>query len=305
MKSFFYLVAIVFFATACTIEKTDYQSEINTEVPSEVKFEPIQEFSQLGYNIRIETLNGKLYKGYNQVRVKITNSLTNESADIAQVELLPILKLSATEWSTCPATHFLKFNSIENYHEGYIVFTTNSESEEWEIDWRLTIADKLIHFRSSVLIEEQTNKNLNMVSFTGYDGVNYIIALIAPMKPKVAENELVACIYKQNNLLVKTEEELYNLKNSYTTADNYKLLLDPRMPEASMGNHSSPNNKDLLQASNHLYYGVVNYTMTGNWTLNFILENSQGRIVKGTIIPADFTPGVEGIKSDLHLDILF
>lgn len=45
--------------------------------------------------------------------------------------------------------------------------------------------------------------------------------------------------------------------------------------------------------------------MTGNLTLNFIMMNYKGRILKGTKVPADFTPGVEGVKSELHIDILF
>lgn len=72
-----------------------------------------------------------------------------------------------------------------------------------------------------------------------------------------------------------------------------------------MGNHTSPNNQDLTQRDDGLYHGVVNYTMTGNWTLNFILVNQNGLIVKGTEVPTTFTPGVEGAKSELYIDILF
>ena len=77
------------------------------------------------------------------------------------------------------------------------------------------------------------------------------------------------------------------------------------MPEPSMGNHSSPNNKDLVQGDDGFYHGVVNYTMTGNWTLNFIFMNQNGKILKGTEVPKDFTPGVECKKSELFIDILF
>jgi hypothetical protein len=145
-----------------------------------------------------------------------------------------------------------------------------------------------------------------MTSFVGNDDVNYIIALVAPIKPKVAENELVAGIYKLNaNSDNDNDNDNDVLMNAYTSADDYTLVLDPRMPEPSMGNHSSPNNKDLVQKEDKLYYGVVNYTMTGNWTLNFILLNQHGRILKGTKVPLDFTPGVEGVKSELYIDTLF
>lgn len=134
-----------------------------------------------------------------------------------------------------------------------------------------------------------------MVQFTGIDDEQYIIALVEPHKPKVAENPILAGIYKRNKTASPT----------YSEVKGYVLQLDPRMPEASMGNHSSPNNKDLYPGEDDLYRGIVNYTMTGNWTLNFMLVNPDGRIIKGTKVPDDFRPGVEGIKSDLHIDILF
>jgi len=72
-----------------------------------------------------------------------------------------------------------------------------------------------------------------------------------------------------------------------------------------MGNHSSPNNQDLTQQSDGLYHGVVNYTMTGNWTLNFILQDESGQTIKGTEVSTEFTPGIDGEKGELYIDILF
>src|SRR5690606_14549501 len=92
---------------------------------------------------------------------------------------------------------------------------------------------------------------------------------------------------------------------SYTEVRDYTVKLDLGMPQPSMGNHSSTNNQDFTHRDDGMYYGVVNYTMTGNWTLNFILLNKQGDLLKGTEVPTDFTPGIEGIKSELYIDILF
>src|SRR5690606_20838826 len=122
----------------------------------------------------------------------------------------------------------------------------------------------------------------------------------APEKPLVGENELVAGIYKFNAPTSSPFRDFPDPSQfSYTEVNGYTLQLDPRMPEPSMGNHSSPNNEDLTQQSDGLYHGVVNYTMTGNWTLNFIMRDSNGRILKGTEVPTDFTPGKAGVKSEL------
>ncbi len=157
-----------------------------------------------------------------------------------------------------------------------------------------------------LLVRDQPNKNLNTTSFTGNDEEVYIIALVAPQRPKIAENELIAGIYKRNKPDGDPSGDVPDASQfSYTEVSDYTLQLDPRMPEPSMGNHSSTNNRDLTQADDGLYHGVVNYTMTGNWTLNFIMQNANGKIIKGTEVPTDFTPGVEGAKSELHINIFF
>lgn len=306
MKSFYYFVAITLFATACTIEKTDYDSELIVEVPNQEKFEEILQTNQSGYTISIESNNGKLYKGYNAIRVKIQNTNTLEEVTNAQVTVLPLLKTSdGSAIGTCPATNQLSYLAKEKHYEGHIIFTQENKDHQWDLLLQIIIGEQEINYQSSVKVAFQPNKNLNMTTFVGYDEVEYIIALAAPSAPRVAENELVACIYKKNASVVIDGENQEELLNVFTTADNFILHLDPRMPEPSMGNHSSPNNKDLIQAQDKRYYGTVNYTMTGNWTLNFILENHQGRIIKGTKVPTDFTPGVEGVKSELYIDILF
>ena len=116
---------------------------------------------------------------------------------------------------------------------------------------------------------------------------------------------MTAGIYKYNKPTTTAGAFPDETQFSYSEVAGYTLKLDPRMPEPSMGNHSSPNNQDLTQQNDGLYHGVVNYTMTGNWTLNLIMMNQNGLILKGTVVPTDFTPGVEGVKSELFIDTLF
>ncbi len=56
--------------------------------------------------------------------------------------------------------------------------------------------------------------------------------------------------------------------------------MDPRMP--GMGNHSSPNNEDLIfDTSSDTYMGKLSLTMTGYWKINLKLENEVGEVLKG------------------------
>lgn len=306
-KITFFLTAMCFAVASCTKDKTDYEAEIDTLVPEYHEFKEAVAVHSDGYDISIEALNGTFFKGYNEIRLKITDSQTNKKANTAAATFLPIRTTSNGSKVSCPHRYDLVDKPDDGYFSGYSVFTDESDADgSWELYISFTIAGQTHTAKQPISVQQQTNKNLNMTTFTGKNDQRYFIALVSPQKPKVGENELVAGIYRYNKPTNPPSGNFPDASQfSYAEVSDYTLQLDPRMPEPSMGNHSSPNNKDLIQQSDGLYHGVVNYTMTGNWTLNFILLNQQGQILKGTIVPTDFTPGVEGVKSELHIDILF
>ena len=301
-----FIMSVLLMAVSCTLDKTDYESEINTAVPENYEFKEATAVNKDGYTISIETLNGTFYQGYNEIRLKITNTQTNEHINASGVTFLPVMTKADGSKTSCPYQYTPDYKPDGKYYSGYSVFTDKSNTTvNWKLYLSFMLNQKTYTFSKDITVNEQSNKNLNMTSFTGNDGEQYYIALISPQKPKVAENKLVAGIYKYNKPAVSTGNFPDPSQFSYSEVKGYTLQLDPRMPEPSMGNHSSPNNKDLIQENDGLYHGIVNYTMTGNWTLNFIMQNQFGKILKGTIVPTTFTPGVEGVKSELHIDILF
>lgn len=294
-----FIAILLAITSSCTLEKTDFEAEINREVTESYEFKEVVSIKSEDYSVSIEAINGMFHKGYNEIRLKISDTRTNQVVKNGQVTFLPVMTDLEEGNSSCPHSYHLNYNSSENYHYGYSVFTNESTAmANWNLLLTLEVGDRSFSVKQPITVREQTNKNLNMTTFIGKDNKQYIIALVEPLKPKVAENELIAGIYEHNN-------SSDSLQLAYTEVKNYTLVLDPRMPEPSMGNHSSPNNKNLTQKASGLYYGVVNYTMTGNWTLNFIMLNAIGEVVKGTEVPSDFTPGVNGIKSELFIDILF
>lgn len=297
--------ALYVVVSSCTKDKTDYEAEIETVVTEHLTFKEAARFEKDGYTIHIASLNGTFYKGYNEVHVSVQRGAV--AVEPEEITCLPIFTDAKGQHTTGPHGYQLVHQADSGYHTSYVVFTQESGTGN---EWRLYMsfrANGVTHqLDEAIAVVPQPNKNLNMTSFIGSDGEHYVIALVGPQKPNVAENELVAGIYRYDKPSTATsgnfpEPELF----SYAAVEGYTLQLDPRMPEPSMGNHSSPNNKDLTARSDGLYQGVVNYTMTGNWTLNFILSDPLGKIVKGTVVPDDFTPGVQGVKSELYLDILF
>lgn len=307
MKKVFLPAALCFATASCTLDKTDYLAEISTVVTEHNEFKEVAVIRSDDYTITLSALNGTLYKGYNEIRLKVTNSRTGGKENVSGVTFLPVTNTADGGQTSCPHRYDLAYIPDENYFSGYAVFTRESSAtENWELYINFTINGQVHTVKQPVSVQQQTNKNLNMITFTGNDEGQYIIALVSPQKPKVAENELVAGIYRSVSPPAQPTGNFAELlQETFTEVSGYTLQLDPRMPEPSMGNHSSPNNRDLTRGEDGLYHGVVNYTMTGNWTLNFILLNPNGKIVKGTKVPLDFTPGVEGKKSELYIDILF
>ncbi|MFZ4261570.1 hypothetical protein ACFRAE_05980 [Sphingobacterium sp. HJSM2_6] len=308
MNRIFILFSCILTITfSCTKEKTNYEAERSKEIPSETTFSTLFKSNLEGYEIEILSIQAKLQQGYNEIRVKIKSNQTHQPIQADAVHMLPVLTQAANRFKSAPHSKELTFNSTDKSHDGYVVFTQLSTDDQfWELLLQIRVGQQIIPLKQRIKVDAQSNKNLNLVQFTGIDQEDYTIALIAPRAPNVAENRLIAGIYKRDK-----DQEISNadvsslLISTYNRVQSYRLQLDPRMPEPSMGNHSSPNNRDLEQQENGWYEGVVNYTMTGNWTLNFILLNSAGRIIKGTPVPKDFTPGVAGIKSELFIDILF
>lgn len=300
-------MAISFVITvSCTIDKTDFEAEISSETPEIEGFQEVISINSGIYKLSIEALNGTFNKGYNEIHITLTNTQANENITDSEVTFLPILTDENNENSSCPHLYNLEYNSDEDCYLGYVVFTEISENNHnWELYLGFTDTTETFSINQSIVVEEQPNKNLNMTAFEGNDDTQYYIALVGPHQPQVAENELVAGIYKYNEPTTPAGTFPDPTQFSFSEVENYTLLLDPRMPEPSMGNHSSPNNVDLTQQSDGLYYGVVNYTMTGNWTLNFIMLDENDNVIKGTEVPTDFTPGVQGVKSELFIDILF
>ncbi len=303
-----FVIAIVLAVTSsCTLDKTDFEAEINRNATEHIEFKQVNSFNNGNYKISIEALNGTFYKGYNEIRLTILNTRTNQILNNSEITFLPILTNFDNNKTSCPHKYHLNYNTEKQYYSGYAVFTSISNPmENWDLYISFTDSNQTHTMNQLVTVQNQTNMNLNMTEFIGNDGEQYFIALVAPQKPKVAENELVAGIYKYNPPTEPSGSFPDPSQFTFEEVSGYTLKLDPRMPEPSMGNHSSPNNRDLVQLMNgKFYHGVVNYTMTGNWTLNFIMINENGKIIKGTEVSKDFTPGIEGTKSELFIDILF
>ncbi len=216
------------------------------------------------HKISLYTASGKFQTGYNDVYVQIKNTdgsaLTN-----ATISWKPVMHMMSMSHS-CPYSPVTKKDNAKSVYTGYIVFQmAGSDMEYWELTLDYTING--IAYTATDKIQVIAASKRVVESFKGSDGKRYVLAMVEPVTPRVAVNDMKVVLYRMESMM------------SFVTADNYTIKIDPRMP--GMGNHSSPNNVNLTQGTDKMYYGKLSLTMTGYWKINLQLEDASQNILKG------------------------
>jgi len=244
----------------------------------------IKEISNTTHTIELYKHTGGLEQGFNEIALKIKDKSTNQYINNASVSWMPIMHMMMMNHS-CPKSAVTKVSTDGLVYEGYIVFTMpQNAAEYWDLKIDYTIAGTA--YTMSSVIDVPASAKQRVTTFTGSDSVRYIVAYADPHHPKVGINDIVAGVWKMQDMM------------TFPVVDNFKLKIDPRMP--SMGNHSSPNNGDLTQAvTGDLYNGKLSLTMTGYWKLNLQLLNASGTVLKGETI-IDVVPA-----SSIYFEIEF
>ncbi|MFO8147417.1 MAG: hypothetical protein ACQEWG_14155 [Bacteroidota bacterium] len=254
------LLLLVIF-TSCSSD-SDEIMPVN-EVADLVK---IQTMENENHQVELYSSSGQLEQGYNKIFLRIKNKSDQKYVTNANIEWNPIMHMETKQHSG-PISEVTKTPATETLYEGFIVFQmAENPTEYWSLTLDYTVNGENYTLTDRIAVPASPRRRVT--TFTGTDGIKYILALIDPATPKVATNDISMGVFKMENMM------------TFPVVDGYKVKIDPRMP--SMGNHSSPNNVDLIQAmEDHLYYGKLNLTMTGYWKLNLQLENNLGEIVKG------------------------
>jgi len=221
-------------------------------------------------------------QGYNEIKLRIKDNATNTYVKNAEITWTPLMHMNMMTHS-CPYSAVEKVTPDGTLYEGFIVFQmAQNATEYWDIKIDYTINGTAYTTTTTLDVPESFERRVN--TFTGTDGVKYIVAYAEPHHPKVAVNNLIVGIFKMQDMM------------HFPVADGYTLKIDPRMP--SMGNHGSPNNVDATQLNaGELYTGKMALTMTGYWRINLQLQKPDGTIVKGENISDTVT------ESSLYFDV--
>ena len=271
------LVLVTIFAS-CTSDNNDAPVD---ELAGLTKF---KEISNTTHTIELYKHMGGLGQGFNEIALKIKDKTSNQYITNATVSWMPLMHMTMKTHS-CPKSPVTKVSAEGSVYEGYIVFQmAQNATEYWDLKIDYSINGTA--YTATSVIDVPASAKQRVTTFTGSDNVKYIAAYVDPHHPNVGINDMVAGVWKMQDMM------------TFPVVDNYKLKIDPRMP--SMGNHSSPNNVDLSQTTaGDLYNGKLSLTMTGYWKINLQLLNASGTVLKGETI-TDAVPA-----SSIYFEIEF
>lgn len=269
MKHLKRIQSIIILSIAVIFSACSSDDDFNVQSDNLDDFKLAQTVNENGHIIELYTENGNFLTGYNAIYLQI-KSAGNLVSD-AQPRWEPVMNMMDMLHS-CPYSSLTPKENSTGIYKGYILFQmANHGMEHWEINIEYTVDGTIYSANTPIEVEESSHRNIE--SFQGNDGKNYVLALVEPTDPFVGVNKMKAAVYQMENMM------------SFVPVDNYKVMIDPRMP--GMGNHGSPNNTDLLPIANGIYEGNLSLSMTGYWKINLQLSDASTNIVKGEEVTAD------------------
>jgi len=265
-----YIVAIFAMALTFVSCSNDDETTVN-ELDGITKF---KEITNDTHTIELYSHMGSLEQGYNEISLRIKDNTTDKYIKNAEVSWSPLMHMAMMTHS-CPYSAVEKVTENGTLYEGYIMLQmAQNDTEYWDLKIDYTING--VDYTVTSVLDVPASAKRKVNTFTGSDGVKYLVAYIEPHHPKVAINDMKVGVWKMQNMM------------TFPVVDGYTVKIDPRMP--SMGNHTSPNNVHATQMlAGGLYDGKLSLTMTGYWKINLQLADAEGTILKGEEITETVT----------------
>lgn len=279
-----YILSILFIAlltVSCSTDDDETDSIVLSEVDGLTK---IQELTNATHTLELYNASGQFKTGYNAISIRVKDNATNTYVEDANLSWKPLMQMPTMQHS-CPKSTITKAVEKNTVYTGFMIYQmTNIDGSGWTLTLDYSVNGLEYTVTESITVLQ--NEKQNVSSFMGSDDNKYITALIEPTTPRIAINNLKVGLFKMENMM------------SFPPVENYSLALDPRMP--GMGNHSSPNNTDLIyNSADQMYYADLSLTMTGYWVLNLKLLNENDEVLKGEDVTEDHA------QSSLYLELEF
>lgn len=263
MKLVFTAFFIATFFTSCTDDGDD---------PIIVETNPLESFNLLttidanNHSIEVYSEQTQYSIGYNELFYRIKDMATDSYVSNASVTMNPMMHMEMMSHS-CPKSAVATTDDGSVY-SGFAIFQMpGNDTEYWELNFEYSIDGQTYNTSERIEVKVPVDGKKRVNVFTGTDESRYVLAMM-PMKPEVAINDFSAMLFKMEDMM------------TFKVVEGYTVGIDPRMP--GMGNHSSPNNEDLIfDASSGMYKGKLSLTMTGYWKINLKVMDANDGVLKG------------------------
>jgi hypothetical protein len=261
-KIYLFIIAL----TAITISSCQKDDNVEIEDPKSLLLK-ISETYAIGSAAKVELWsNTALSTGHQNLFIALYDSVTNKSISTATVQIMPMMEMNMNGMKmnhSAPMESPESITAINTLFPCSAVFTMPSNGTDGI--WRMKIMVKKEGQSKFGLADmpipvKQSNPE-RVKNITAADGTKLTIAYIFPLKPKVGVNDFEISIHRKQDMM------------TFPADDSYTIVMTPEMP--SMG-HGSPNNINPLHIKNGHYKGKVNFTMTGDWRINLVL-NKDGK----------------------------
>lgn len=243
---------------ACEKDKKE-----DTHIPNDTAYTLLEkDTTDTDYIVSLYSKSSAIEVGYATLFVGVKD-LEGNNVSNANVSFEPEMDMGMMHHGSPTIQPAYKASS--KFYEGVVVFTMPSgDMGTWTLS--VDVNGGSVTFPIDVKPSKQNTKYVG--SYSGTDGESYILSLKKPFDWKVGMNDVSILIHQEVN-------------HSYVAADDFEIVMDPQM--TSMG-HGSPNNVSPSSDGNGFYTGEVNFTMTGDWRLNFDLIREGDTIVSGAYL---------------------
>ncbi len=217
------------------------------------------------------------FVGFNYVYVDLYDSVSGDKASDWGVSFAPLMTMMTdmgTMEHTCPIEQPTFDNELKAFAGAsvFIMPTTDMGSWAFEIKYENTKGEGSLVINNLTVVEKDDKALLSFVSESNPD-MKYFVALIDPVTPDVGINDFELGIYTKESMM------------SFPDADGLTVEIEPTMP--SMG-HGSPDNVDPTGMGNGHYKGSVNFTMTGLWQVDLVIEDGEDMITSDQYFVIEF-----------------
>ncbi|SHJ14666.1 hypothetical protein SAMN04487911_11240 [Arenibacter nanhaiticus] len=266
MKTIKLILASIILSMGATSCSKEDDSPIIEENPM-AQFNMVSQMEANGHTVELYADGEGFTTGYNEIYIRIKDNDRETYFANPKITWTPMMYMQAM-MHTGPKS-LLGATENNTVLKGYLVFQmAGNEDEYWDLTLNYKVEGTEYTVKKNIDVNHPTDGKQKVTTFTGSDNVKYVLAMVSPQKPKEGLNNMAAVLYKMESM------------KEFSLVENYTITLDPRM--TSMGNHGSPNNKDLTyDATSQMYQGQLSLSMTGYWKLNLKVLNESGELLKG------------------------